>query len=168
MKKKMFSLLVVFCLLASVTSNVFAMEREVPNESPATKMELLEAVNELEYIFTNIVVKDETTGKYIVDEVELNNSSYSEEVKAGMIIFAEYLNEDSDTVTATNTFKRCISEAFGIYGGALDQLVGYIDRADWVGALAVLSFFGVSTNPVILFIFAMNCGAGSASSLIES
>lgn len=62
-----------------------------------------------------------------------------------------------------HTLKKCMSEAFGIYGDTLDQFINYVDKGDWVGAAGVLAFWGISVHPVTVFIFAMTCGAGSAS-----
>lgn len=172
MKKKLFSLLAVFCLFASITTNVFAMERIKPGDGKqASEKEIAEMANELEYIFTNIIVKDESTGKYTVDKSELNNSSYTAEEKAGMNAFVEnILNDDSSlasnnlvSAASSNVFKKCMSEALGIYGNSLDQFINYVDKGDWVGAAGVLAFWGISVHPVTVFIFAMNCGAGSAS-----
>lgn len=172
LKKKVFSFFAVFCLLTSFTMSVFAIERENPNDKYPSEKEISEIANELEYIFTNIIVKNESTGKYTINQSELNNSSYTEEEKAGMIAFSDYLNDGSTSISASdglvtaaasNTFKRCMSEALGIYGSSLDQFVEYVDKSDWVGAAGVLGFWGISVHPVTVFIFAMNCGAGKAS-----
>lgn len=163
----MFSLLIIFCFLASFTTSAFAIEG-VPNDKRPSKQEIAKMANELEYIFTSIIVKDEFTGKYNINESELNNSLYTKEEKAGMIAFSEYLNDgygyDSGvSVFASNTFKKCMSKAIGIYGSALDQFIRYVDKKDWVGAAGVLAFFGISVHPATVFIFAMNCGASRVS-----
>jgi hypothetical protein len=68
MKKKIFSLLVVLCLFTSFTTSAFAVER--PKDRPS-KQELMKAANELEYVFTNIIVQDESTGEYTINEHEI-------------------------------------------------------------------------------------------------
>lgn len=170
MKQKLFVSLVAFCLFVSLTNSAFAVEK-LPGDSYPSKKEIAKMANELEYIYTNIIVKDETTGEYTINQVELDNSTYTEEEKAGMIVFSSYLNEDDGSISplASKTFKKCMSEALGIYGSALNQFITYVDKKDWVGAAGVLSFFGISVNPVTVFIFALTCGAGSASSVpVES
>jgi hypothetical protein len=153
------------CLFTSFTTSAFAVER--PKDRPS-KQELMKAANELEYVFTNIIVQDESTGEYTINEHELNNSAYSEEEKMGMAAFANYMNgNNSMTIYATNAFTRCMSEAVGITGSALKQFMNYVDKKDWVGAAGVLGFFGIAMKPTTIFIFAMTCGATPVSSVSE-
>ena len=56
---------------------------------------------ELEYIFTTLLVKNEKTGIYTVNEEELNNSSYTEEEKAQLLAAVAQIK-------TKGTFDRCM------------------------------------------------------------
>ncbi|MGN4782453.1 hypothetical protein [Bacillus cereus group sp. MYBK217-2] len=159
--KKIFSLLLVLCFVTSFTTSAFAEER-LPSSYPS-KQELVQAANELEYIFTDIIVEDKATGEYNVNEQELDKSKYSEEQKEGIVYFTEYLNENDSVAYASSAFKRCMSEAIGITGSELNKFMKYVDAKDWSGAAGVLAFFGLAIQPATIFLFAMTCGASPAS-----
>ncbi|WP_432361859.1 hypothetical protein [Sporosarcina sp. UB5] len=159
--RKMFLLFLVLCISTSfTTANVQAIEN-LPIED-SYNHELKEMARELEQIFTTIIVMDENTGKYVVNEQELNNSSYSEEEKMGFLAFANYLN-DNDSLSASNTFKGCMADAFGIAGAVLDEFIGYVENEQWIAAAGVLAAVRIFVNPTTIIVFFLFCGGSTAS-----
>jgi len=176
MKKRMsFSVLAVLLFFASFSfsSNVKAAERKVSNNP--SQEQILEMAAELEYIFTEIIIENDKTGKYFVNEEELKNSSYNQEEKEAIKFFAEYLNQekngisnlskksDVSTMSAKSTVKKCLQEALGIGNDIINEFMGYVEKKQWIAAAGILAVAGIAVQPVTVFIFAMTCGAGSAS-----
>ncbi|MBD8034622.1 hypothetical protein [Solibacillus merdavium] len=117
--------------------------------------------NELEYIFTEILIKNESTGFYDVNLTELNNSNYTDAEKNALLAYA--FIPFGGVQMASNEFTRCLAEALDISQNAVSQLISYIDQGDYFGAATVLGTMGIMINPVVLFVFAMTCGQIRAS-----
>lgn len=119
-----------------------------------------EMANELEYIFTEILIKNETTGFYDVNHTELNNSNYTDIEKNALIAFAV---TPFNGVHMANEFTRCLAEALDITQSTANKLIAYIDAGDYYGVASVLGAVGIMVNPVVVFVFAMTCGQIRAS-----
>ncbi|WP_099301912.1 hypothetical protein [Bacillus sp. Marseille-P3800] len=128
-----------------------------------TEEQIEKSLQEVEYIFTEILTFDEEMG-YTVNENELAKSPYSELQKDGMVAFADYMNAElNNEVTVQNTVVRCIEDAVGIANGALNEMQEAIEAGNWLTVLGYLGAMGVAVHPATLFGFFLLCGAPAAS-----
>ncbi|MFB1050717.1 hypothetical protein ACEWET_07095 [Paraliobacillus sp. JSM ZJ581] len=158
MLKKVISFVTIFAI---AMLPMVASAQTVSNEkkSEVSPEEVKAMASELEYIFTKIAVIDESTGKYVIDEKELNNSSFSEKEKSGIKSAVSYMNSQKGITTFDNAFERCWADAVGIGGDVLDEFLGYVENKDWIAAAGILALAGISVNPVTIFVFSLTCGA---------
>ncbi|MGE7692277.1 hypothetical protein ACQKMI_24255 [Lysinibacillus sp. NPDC097214] len=155
--KKLFPLLMVFSLICMGLSPVSASAETMDNnKSSLTNAEIQELADELEYIFTNILIKDENTGIYNVNVEALNNSHYTQEERQQFLEYAAQIN-------SRGTFDRCMQDLLGISAAAWNEVKGLIDAGNYFSAAATLAFIlGVYVNPVAIAIFVVTCGPSSA------
>lgn len=121
---------------------------------------------ELEYLFSTILVKNEETGIYTVNENELNNSPYTEQQRKDLIEAANYHNSQINNnqkgtmmMAASSTFDRCMKDLLGIKDAVWKEIKGYIDAKQYVAAASALVFVGgISIHPVTIGLFALTCG----------
>lgn len=156
--KKFLLLAVVFAVMVMPTLASAATISD-GQKNGATPKEIKAMAQELEYVFTKIAVKDESTGKYVIDKQELNKSSYSKKEKRAIVAFAERMNNQGGITTYSNVFERCWADAVGIGGDVLDEFLGYVENKDWIAAAGILALAGISVNPITIFVFSLTCGA---------
>lgn len=126
------------------------------SETP-TDEEVQALADELEYLFTEVMVKDEKTGKYILNEEELKNAPYTDEEKA-------QLRAATSPFTTFGTFDRCMQDALGIGSAAWKEIKGLIDAKQYLSAAGAIAIAGgIATNPIAIAIFVATCGPSSAS-----
>lgn len=112
--------------------------------------------NELEYIFSKLLIKDTRTGKYVVNEEELKNAPYSEEEKA-------QLRAATYEFTTFGTFDRCMQDLLGIGSAAWSEIKGLIDAKQYLSAAGAIAIAGgIAVNPISLAVFVLTCGPSSA------
>ncbi|RJG23055.1 hypothetical protein [Paenibacillus thiaminolyticus] len=118
---------------------------------------------ELEYIFSNILVKDEKTGVYLVNEEELKNSHYTEEEQERFLKYAKQLMNQGD-YSLNNTFDKCMQDLLGITSAVWDEIKSYIDAGQYLAAAgAILLAAQIAVNPITIALFVATCGPSSAS-----
>ncbi|WP_100011800.1 hypothetical protein [Lentibacillus sediminis] len=158
MLKRLLTLVIIFsvAIMPTLASAATINDKRV---SDATLEEIEAMAMELEYIFTEIAVKDEATGDYVINHQELNNSSYSDVEKASIEGFADYMNSRGAISIQSNVFERCWADAVGISGAVLDEFLGYVENQDWIAAAGILALAGISVHPISIFIFSLTCGA---------
>ncbi|NBJ68934.1 MULTISPECIES: hypothetical protein [Clostridia] len=158
MLKKIISLVTIFTVtMLPIAVSAQTVSNEKKKEVSPEEVEAM--ASELEYIFTEIAVKDESTGEYVLDKQELNNSSFSEKEKDGILNVLNYMNSQKGITTFDNAFKRCWADAVGIAGDVLDEFLGYVENKDWIAAAGILALAGISINPAVIFVFSLTCGA---------
>lgn len=167
MQKKVFLSFLIGILFFSFTSVGVGNAKEVSRVSDEG---IKEMANEFEYIFTKILIKNESTGNYDVNLEELNNSVYTDNEKSALHSYVNSLKISSGNgkfggveAQASNEFTRCMAEALEISQYAVSQLMKYIDAGDYYGAAGVLGTMGIMMHPISIFVFAMTCGQISAS-----
>ncbi|EOO11193.1 MULTISPECIES: hypothetical protein [Bacillus cereus group] len=162
LKKMMFMLMALTLVFVPTLASAATIE---DGKQKATPEELEAQVKELEYIFSVIMVKNEETGKYVLNKEELAKSSYNNEEKAAIIAGVYVMNDEEmpSNVSSSNVWERCWQDALGIGTSYFNQIKSYLKKEDYWGALGVLSLLGLSVNPVVLFGFAVTCGPAPAS-----
>ncbi len=156
--KKCLSLLLVFTVFLLSLSPVQGSAQTLKTDDTIPTDEEVQALaDELEYLFTDIFVKDEKTGEYTINEKELENAPYTDEEKA-------QLRAATNQFTTFGAFDRCMKDLLGIGSSAWAEIKGLIDAKQYLsaaGAIAVAG--GIATNPVALAVFVVTCGPSSAS-----
>ncbi|MEK5251544.1 hypothetical protein MKX66_29010 [Bacillus sp. FSL R9-9530] len=162
LKKMMFMLLAL--TLVFVPTLASAATIEDGKKYNATHEDLEAQAKELEYIFSVLMVKNEETGKYVLNKEELAKSSYNNEEKAAIIAGVYVMNDEEmpSNVYSSNVWERCWQDALGIGKSYFNKVKEYIKKEDYWGAAGVLSLLGLSINPVVLFGFAVTCGPAPA------
>lgn len=163
----------IFCLIATLLLVI------IPFLSAGTSVYAAEnttlSVEEGQYIFTEIIVKNEN--KYVVNEDELKNSqyNYSEDEQDNFRAFAYYMNQaitENPSGTrvkrgAVDTFKGCLSDATGIAKGALKELDKAISKGEWFSVAGMLitagGVAGTKIGWAAALVFLAGCGATVAS-----
>lgn len=163
--KRLFSLLMVFTLICMSLTPVQVSAKT--NKSGQTNEDIQKLADELEYIFTNILIKDENTGFYNVNEEALNTSHYTQEERQQFLDYAEQLKQQlkrNNNVNAkSGTFDRCMQDLLGISAGAYKEIKALIDGGNYWSAAATLLFvLEVSVNPITIAIFVATCGPEKA------
>jgi len=156
--KKLFPLLMVFALFCLGLSPVQGSAETLDSNSTSpTNEEMQSLADELEYLFTTILVKDETTGIYTVNEEELNKSSYTAEEKAQLLDAAAQMK-------ARGTFDRCMQDLIGISATVWNEIKGYIEAEQYLAAAGALLALptAIKISPILLGIFVLTCGPSSA------
>ncbi|PFV34684.1 hypothetical protein COL01_11130 [Bacillus thuringiensis] len=162
LKKMMFMLMAL--TLVFVPTLASAATIEDGKKYNATQEELEAQVKELEYIFSVLMVKDDKTGKYVLNKEELAKSSYNNEEKAAIIAGVYVMNDEEipSNMYSSNVWERCWQDALGIGKSYFNQVKSYLKKEDYWGALGMLSLLGLSVNPAVLFAFAVTCGPAPA------
>ncbi|PFM42240.1 hypothetical protein COC59_19990 [Bacillus cereus] len=162
LKKMMFMLMAL--ALVFVPTLASAATIEDGKKYNATHEELEAQVKELEYIFSVLMVKDDKTGKYVLNKEELAKSSYNNEEKAAIIAGVYVMNDEEipSNMYSSNVWERCWQDALGIGKSYFNQVKSYLKKEDYWGALGMLSLLGLSVNPAVLFAFAVTCGPAPA------
>lgn len=130
----------------------------------ATQEELEAQVKELEYIFSVLMVKDDKTGKYVLNKEELAKSSYNNEEKAAIIAGVYVMNDEEipSNMYSSNVWERCWQDALGISKSYFNQIKSYLKKEDYWGVLGMLSLLGLPYKPALLFAFAVTSGPAPA------
>ena len=161
--KKLVPFLMVISLICMSLSPVQVSAKTMDNN--ITNEDIQTLADELEYIFTNILIKDENTGIYNVDEEALNTSHYTQEERQQFLDYAEQLKRnDNDNVNARGaTFDRCMQDLLGISAAAYKEVKDLIDAGNYFSAAATLLFIlEISINPITIAIFVVTCGPNKA------
>ncbi|MFD1206208.1 hypothetical protein ACFQ38_14005 [Sporosarcina contaminans] len=118
--KKFFPLLMAVTLICMG----FFPVQSIAKDSTINKEKEIQALaNELEYIFSTILVKDKLTGVYLVNEEALKNSHYNAEEQAMFLEYAQQFKEQGDYGT-NNTFDRCMQDLLGISQVVWNEIKG--------------------------------------------
>ncbi len=151
----MMLVLAVFCLGLSPAQ---ASEQPLKTSGdPPTDEDVQALANELEYLFTEVMVKDEKTGEYVLNEEELKKAPYTDEEKA-------QLRAATSKFKTAGTFDRCMQDALGIGSAAWKEIKGLIDAKQYLSAAGAIAIAGgIATNPIAIAIFVATCGPSSAS-----
>lgn len=161
MFKKVLTLLIVFSVAITPTlASAATISNEQENEVSPEQIKAM--AKELEYIFTELAVKDESTGDYVINEEALENSSFSELEKEGFVNFINYMNNRDAISIQSNAFERCWQDAVGIGGAILDEFLSYVENEQWIAAAGILAVAGIAVHPATIFVFALTCGPSPA------
>ncbi|WP_036688460.1 hypothetical protein [Paucisalibacillus globulus] len=163
--KKLFFVIIAFVLFSipTLASASSATDYYWNNDNVSAK-KLEEIKAEVEHIFTKIIVKDESSNQYYVDDKALKNSTYNAEEKEVLVTFAQYLNSAKDGITTQGTLQRCLEDAAGIAKGALNQIAKAIEKGEWATVAGFMVAMGFAASPIAVFLFALFCGANPVSS----
>ncbi|MBU5253336.1 hypothetical protein KQI46_15725 [Lysinibacillus capsici] len=144
----------VFCLgLSPVQGSAQTLDT---NNTTPTDEEVQVLADELEYLFTNILVKDDNTGEYILNEEELKNSTYTDEEKA-------QLRAVTNQFMTFGVFDRCMQDLLGIGAAAWAEIKGLIDAKQYLSAAGAIAIAGgIAVSPITLAVFVLTCGPSSA------
>lgn len=127
-----------------------------------SKEQIQKAEETMKYIKENVIIKNDS-GKYEVNNKELNNSTFDSEEKKIISNFVEFMNASQGIQAQANAFTRCLQDAFSIGKAMANELGKDIENGNWLTAAGKLVAAGILVNPISAFAFFMACGATPVS-----
>ena len=161
--KRLIPLLMILSLICMGFSPATSSAKTiVSKDQQVTNQDIEELANDLEYLFTEILIKDETTGAYYVDLQAVEQSDFSKEEKDELRNYARELVKKGE-LSPYSTFDRCMKDLLGIGNAAWKEIKSYIDAKQYIAAASAILFAtGVAVNPIVIGIFVATCGPSSA------
>ncbi|MDG3143267.1 hypothetical protein MKL29_10775, partial [Streptococcus suis] len=128
--------------------------------------------NQLEYIF-NYMYSEDSTGRFVVNIENIQNSPYSDEERYHIAAFVAYVNGDVFYRDRSSSwFERCLRDTYKISKPSIDAIVRDVKRKDfWSAAsklfIAIRAGSAAAAHPKITVAIAAGylafCGANTVS-----